>query len=263
MQLPLILAIILPFFQRADKLRSIESIAVPSGFVRPVAATGSYSDYLRKLVLKQNKTVYYYTGQPKPNQQATYAVLDLPVRNNSLLQCADAVILIRASWLFEQQQYEQIHFIATDGTLLNYSDWCKGVRYILKGNKLLTVRRSAQSVSPGVRSNLDRFLQQVFAYCGTASLSRQMRRKSANSSPEAGDVFLQPGYPGHVMQVVDLAKNAKGETIFILLQGFMPAQDIHLVKSVKTQYPQPWQHFTGGSFQTPEWNFPAGSLYQW
>ncbi|MBU7578376.1 MAG: hypothetical protein KAF40_09965 [Flavihumibacter sp.] len=263
MQLPLILAIILPFFQRADKHSSIESIAVPAGFARPVAARGSYTDFLRKLALKENKTVYYYTGQPKPNQQAAYAVLDIPVRNNSLLQCADAVMLIRATWLFDQKKYEQIHFLATDGTWLNYIEWCKGVRYVLKGKKLLTVRRSAQSVSPEYRSNLDRFLQQVFAYCGTASLSRQMKRKSPNSSPETGDVFLQPGHPGHVMLVVDMAKNAKGEAVFILLQGFMPAQDIHLVKSVQTHYPQPWQRFTNGSFQTPEWNFPAGSLYQW
>lgn len=263
MQLPLIMAIILPFFQPANKLSSIESIAAPAGFARPVVSKGSYMDFLRKLKLKGNKTVYYFTGQPKPNQQAAYAVLDIPVRNNSMLQCADAVMFIRATWLFEQKQYEQIAFRATDGTWLNYGEWCKGVRYVLKGQKLLTVRRSAQSVSPEYRSNLDRFLLQVFAYCGTASLSKQMKRKPANSSPELGDVFLQPGHPGHVMLVADLARNGKGEIVFILLQGFMPAQDIHLVKSIQTYYLQPWQRFTGGSFQTPEWNFPAGSLYQW
>lgn len=157
-----------------------------------------------------------------------YAVLDIPVRNRPLLQCADVVLLIRASWLFSQKKYEQINFVATDGTWLNYSDWCDWVRYTLKGNKLLTVKYSGRSVTPELPSNLDRFLQQVYAYCGTASLSKQMRPKLINVSPEPGDVFLQPGHPWHVVHVADIAKNIKGETIFILLQGFIPAQDIHL-----------------------------------
>jgi hypothetical protein len=263
MQLPLIMAIILPFFQSSEKLNSIGAIPVPDGFSRPVVVKGGYADFLRKLQLKDDKTVYYYTGQLKLNQQAVYAVLDIPVRNKPLLQCADAVLLIRASWLFSQKKYEQINFVATDGTWLNYSDWCKGVRYILKGNKLLTVKHSGQSVSPELQSNLDRFLQQVYAFCGTASLSKQMKPKSINASPEPGDVFLQPGHPGHVVLVADIAKNIKGDTIFILLQGFMPAQDIHLIKSFQSPIQQPWQSYAGGGFQTAEWKFPVGSLYCW
>ena len=263
MQLPLILAIILPFFQAVDQPRMIQSVPVPPGFSRVQPRQGSFADFIHKLELRENKTIYYYNGQPKPNQQACYAVLTIPVRNNPTLQCADAVLLIRATWLFEQKNYNEIRFLATDGSWLIYSDWCKGVRYQLRGNRLLTVRDGGKISAPGKRENLDAFLQLVYAYCGTASLSKQLKKKASSRSPEPGDVFLQPGHPGHVMLVADLAKNAKGETVFLLLQGFMPAQDIHLTKSLQTKYPQPWQGYTGGRLETLEWSFPPGSLYQW
>lgn len=155
------------YFAIFSKIREVEfNWSHPgSGWLfKARGSKGWLADFLRKLQLKDDKTVYYYTGQLKLNQQAVYAVLDIPVRNKPLLQCADAVLLIRASWLFSQKKYEQINFVATDGTWLNYSDWCKGVRYILKGNKLLTVKHSGQSVSPELQSNLDRFLQQIYAF---------------------------------------------------------------------------------------------------
>ena len=46
-----------------------------------------------------------------------------------------------------------------------------------------------------------------------------------------GDVFLRAGSPGHVLMVVDTAKNKEGKTAFLLAQGYMPAQNFHVLKN--------------------------------
>lgn len=263
MLLRLSMAIILPFFTISTNVPTIGELPLPTGFRRINAAKGSFTDHIRKIRLKKESAVFLYDGRLKPNQQAQFAVLDIPIRNNSLLQCADAVLLIRANWLFNQQQFNQIRFLATDGSWLSYKDWCDGVRYRLKGNKLIAVTLAGEITSPDNRTNLNRFMQVVYSYCGTASLAKQMKIKRDLSKIESGDVFLKGGHPGHVMLVADIAENKNGEKIFILLQGYMPAQDIHVVKAVGSPFIQPWLSYSGGVLQTPEWNFADGSLYQW
>ncbi len=51
---------------------------------------------------------YLFNGQLKRNQDAQYAVLDIPVGRKDLQQCADAVMRMRASWLYSQGRYDEI-----------------------------------------------------------------------------------------------------------------------------------------------------------
>ena len=48
---------------------------------------------------------------------------------------------------------------------------------------------------------------------------------------EVGDVFVVAGNPyGHAMTVIDVAaRKSDGQRIFMLAQGYMPAQDAHIV----------------------------------
>ena len=50
---------------------------------------------------------------------------------------------------------------------------------------------------------------------------------------EIGDVFIQGGFPGHAIIVVDLAENEVGEKCFLVAQSYMPAQEIHVLKNFK------------------------------
>ncbi len=263
MRLSLYMAIILPFFTISSVPEFIGALPVPEGFQRRNAVSGSYAAYIRQLRLKKDSTVYLFNGQLKSNQRAQFAVLTIPVKDNPLLQCADAVYLIRANWLFEQAFYQQLRFLASDGTWLSYSDWCKGVRYRLNGQRLSVAPSMAAPARLNSRDNFHRFMQVVYTYCGTASLARQLKPKSDPATMEIGDVFLKAGFPGHVMMVADLVYNKKGEKLFILLQGYMPAQDIHVVKAIGSGFAQPWQSYTGGNLQTPEWRFAEGCLYGW
>lgn len=59
----------------------IQTIPLPHGFTRKAANPRSFAAWLRKISLKDNKTVYLYNGKMKTNQGAQFAVLDIPVGN--------------------------------------------------------------------------------------------------------------------------------------------------------------------------------------
>jgi Domain of unknown function (4846) len=59
--------------------------------------------------------------------------------------------------------------------------------------------------------------------------------------------------------VVDVAENAGGERVFMLAQSYMPAQDIHILRSFDDL--DPWYRAaTRGLLRTPEWNFDYDDL---
>ena len=80
-----------------------------------------------------------------------------------------------------------------------------------------------------------------------------------------GDLFIKGGFPGHAMLVADMAENpATGEQRFLLLQSYMPAQDMHIVVDPQSVDASPWYRVAFGSaLQTPEWTFEADQLKRW
>ena len=64
----------------------IKNIPLPTGFKREICDSASFTSYLRNIGLKKNKTVYLYNGQPKVNQLAQFALLDISVGNKNLQQ---------------------------------------------------------------------------------------------------------------------------------------------------------------------------------
>ncbi len=57
-----------------------------------------------------------YNGNRKINQRAQFAVLDISTGNKDLQQCADAVMQLRAKYLYEQKRYDEITFLDNNGT---------------------------------------------------------------------------------------------------------------------------------------------------
>ena len=52
------------------------------------------------------------------------------------------------------------------------------------------------------------------------------------------------------------------EKVFLLAQSYMPAQDIHILKSFDN-YISPWYKLDfGDTLNTPEWTFTRGDLYR-
>lgn len=103
----------------------------------------------------------------------------------------------------------------------------------------------------------------VYAYAGTKSLYQQMQPLSF-SALEPGKILLQKRDPyGHAVTVMDWAYNpSTKDTIFLLSQSYMPAQDIHILRNPMNNNLSPWYstHGVGNDIETPEWMFTKMDL---
>ena len=111
-----------------------------------------------------------------------------------------------------------------------------------------------------VADSLKDYLRIVFSYAGTASMDTEAQPIPL-SDLQVGDVFLKGGNPGHVVMVVDLCENADGKKAFLLAQGYMPAQQFHVLKNPAHE-DDPWYYEDEVTypFHTPEYTFQKGSL---
>lgn len=253
------LSCILTFLFLQGFAQQTKNIPPPPSFKRLNAEVGSFSYWLRQTKLKKDKTVYLYNGQKKRNQQAQYEVIDISIGKRNLQQCADAVIRLYAEWLYSKKQYAKIVFQATDGTIMDYTSWRQGYRFLLKGEELKKVKSTGFSDQ---RATFDDYLQTVFTYAGTLSLSRELKPVANQNDILPGDVFIQGGSPGHAVIVMDVAVNKTGEKRFLLAQSYMPAQNIHILKNPASNTPWYSNKFRN-ELVTPEWVFRTGTLYRW
>lgn len=214
----------------------------PNGFTRIDVAPDSWGAWLRGLPMKPlGSPVLIYTGAAKWRQDAHVAVVDIDVGKRDLQQCADAVMRLRGEWLYAAGRQRDIRFNDTDGKRLSFAD-----------------RRD------GGYAAFRKYMDYVFAYAGTYSLERELKPVPL-ASIAIGDVFIKGGFPGHAVLVADMVENRQtGERRFLLLQSYMPAQDIHVLKNPRAPDESPWYPATfDGPLETPEWTFLPGALRRW
>jgi len=248
--------------QSSSSYKAIREIPLPLGYKRVVEEKNSFGDWLRTINLKQDPRIYLFNGRLKDDQSTHFAVLDMPVGNKDLQQCADAIMRLRAEYFFNCDNIDSICFKATDGTDLSFLKWMKGERYRLTGTRL-TCYNSGSSRG-NKRQQLEQFLEVVFSYCGTISLDRETSPVNDLNNLKTGDIFIKAGSPGHAMVIVDVAVNNEGEKIFMLAQGFMPAQSIHIVKNLGDKTMSPWYRVTDAlKIVTPQWVFYPNQLKRW
>ena len=250
------------------KMDTIESrIAPPPGAQRRRIPIDSFGAWLRGLPLKPSgSNVYLFNGRLKPKQHLHEAVINIDVGKRDLQQCADAAIRLRAEYLYSQQPRPDITFHYTTGDPIPFNRWAKGERprvreYRRGGKRRWRVDWRRGAVSGDHHTNFRRYLDNVYMYAGTASLARQLKRRL----PEAvqiGDMYLQGGYPGHAVVIVDLAEHPQHGTLALLAQSYMPAQQPHILKNVFNGSLSPWFKVpTSGSMYTPEWTFKATDIH--
>lgn len=251
------LLILLSNSPTASSQRTVGSIDVPPGFSRAVA--GGFGAYLRALPLKpEGSVVRLYDGRPKAWQRGAYAVVDMEIGAKDLQQCADAVIRLRAEYLWATGRRDAIRFHFTNGFRADYAPWADGNRIRVQGNAVEWYRGAAPDTS---HAAFRKYLDCVFMYAGTASLSRELAPASL-SDLRIGDVFIRGGHPGHAMIIVDLATDGKGKTAILVAQSYMPAQDIHIVTNLHDRPTSPWYIFDAGvtAFDFPEWSFTPSQI---
>ena len=207
-------------------------IAPPAGAKRVAAAAGSFGDWLRHLpLLPRDSPVMLFDGTRKSRQDVHQAVIDIDVGHRDLQQCADAVMRLRAEYLFAAGRFDEIIFHPRPGEQKTI-EWTGGAH----------------------RDGWDRFLVRLFAAAGSASLDAELPR--ARGAPLPGDVLIQGGYPGHAVVVLDVAEDSSGHRYLLLGQSYMPAQQIHVLKNFGDPDLSPWYDaaaLKGAGVATPEW----------
>ncbi len=248
--------------EQSQIVKSAETLRLrfpaPPGFKLIKNDVQSYSRYLQNLPLKPHGThVLLYNGQEKINQSAHIAVVDLAIGTRDLHQCADAIMRLRAEYLWKNKKYDQIHFNFTNGFRANYDKWMRGQRIRIKGNKCYwTAGGKASNDYPNFWS----YMEMVFSYAGTLSLSRELKVRKMKDM-QIGDVLIHGGTPGHAVLVVNMAENINGEKIYMLAQSFMPAQQTQILRNPNDPKLSPWYRLNEHQkIRTPEWTFSPEDL---
>lgn len=231
----------------------------PTAYQRMEVEQHSFAAYLRTIPLKDaDALVKYYNGNTKAKEGIYLAVVDLDIGNKNLHQCADAIMRLRAEHLWHKQNYDAIHFNFTNGFKVAYKEWMQGKKMIVKGNKTYW---SAPATPSNTYQDFWNYMELIFTYAGTASLEKELQ-SVALKEMKIGDIFIQGGFPGHAVIVMDMAINpTTGKKIYMLAQSYMPAQEIQILINPQKHTLSPWYELnTNSTIKTPEWTFQNNNL---
>ncbi|HWJ28083.1 MAG TPA: DUF4846 domain-containing protein [Flavisolibacter sp.] len=209
----------------------------------------SWSWFLQHLPIV-DAPVLDYRGYPVSYQQKHTAIINYDVGTSDLQQCADALMRLRAEYLFTRKRYHEIGFHFTDGQYFSWDAYSEGVRPVAHGSRLQFIRSSNSSAF--THTNLRKYLDIVYAYAGTISLEKEL--KNTNSF-EIGTVVIHGGSPGHCFIIIDEMRTASGEKLFKLAEGYTPAQSIYILRNPWASGISPWYLLKQGTIQTASYTF--------
>ena len=233
-------------------------INVPEGYERTEVSENGLGNFLRSYKMKKDKSpVLLYDGSKKGNQNAHVAVFKLPIENEDLQQCADSIMRVYGEYYFAKGKYNKIKYNLGSGFVADFSKWSQGYGISINGGKLVWSRSASNDTS---YRSFQKFMRIVFAYSGTLNLE-EASKKIKLRDIRIGDMFIKGGSPGHVVMVVDVCKNVDGKKAFLLAQGYMPAQEFHVIKNPMHEE-NPWYYQDEISYplSTAQYTFEQGSL---
>ncbi len=250
--------------KQAKNFKNIGDIPPPVGYERVAYNQNTFAIWLRQFPLRENDTVYFYYGYPKTNQTWQYKVLDISTGKKDLQQCADAVMRLKAEYLFSRKAYNEINFLTSQGKELSFLNYVNGRR--CNARRYASVDDHFNNGEATISHDcLMGFLENVFTNCGTYSLKLMGKSMTDYKTIASGDYIVKVGSPGHAMMVADVVENKQnGKKMFMLLQGYMPAQDIHIVKNLSNEAISPWYEIENNEWiNTPGYTFKIAELYKW
>jgi len=236
-------------------------IMPPKGYTRVPSNLKEITGFIRNLPLKDHGSqVLKYDKTPIYSQDGHVAVFDLDIGDRDLQQCADSAMRIYGEYYWSLEQYDKIAFHLTNGFYMDYNKWREGYRIVVDGNNVSWNKSSTYNDS---YETFIKYMEMVFAYAGTLSLT-------AESSPISlddllpGDLLLEGGSPGHCVMVIDMAYDENGNPCYLLAQGYMPAQDFHVLTN-PLHPDDPWYYIEEMDYpiKTPSWTFDEGSIRRW
>lgn len=248
-----------PWLGQAPAETIADRYTPPQGFARVAAEPDSFAEWLRRLPLTPAGTpVRLHDGREKADQSDAAAVIDIDIGGADLQQCADAIIRLRAEYLFSRGALDDIAFDFTSGDRYRFRSYAEGVTPAVSGSKVSWRRGGPKGAS---HASLRRWLDIVFTYAGTVSLSRELTSVGSLSDAAIGDALILPGSPGHAVLIVDMATDpATGGKAVLLAQSFMPAQSVHILANAADPTLSPWFDLGDDHVVAPPWVFTPDRL---
>ncbi|WP_045500864.1 DUF4846 domain-containing protein [Chryseobacterium sp. StRB126] len=221
-----------------DKNTIWERFSPPKGYQWHKEKPDSFGYFIENFKLKPyGSQILRYDDSPISTQHLHEAVFDIDTGNKDLQQCADAVIRLRAEYLYKIKKTDDIKFHFTSGDLLSWNDYKNGTRAFVSGNSV-NFRKTAGFDNS--YQNFRNYLDLIFNYAGTISLNKETKPVLKNSDLKTGDILITPGSPGHVVFISGVCKSKEGKKLFLLSEGFTPAQSIHLLSNPFQKNISPW-----------------------
>lgn len=221
-----------------DKNTIRERFSPPKDYQWQEEKSDSFGYFIENFKLKPyGSQILRFDGSPISTQHLHEAIFDIDTGNKDLQQCADAVIRLRAEYLYKIKKTDEIKFHFTSGDLLSWNDYKNGVRAFVNSNTV-NFRKTADfdDSYQGFRNYLDL----IFNYAGTISLNKETQPVIKSSDLKTGDILITPGSPGHVVFIAGVCQNKEGKKLFLLGEGFTPAQSIHLLSNPFQKNISPW-----------------------
>lgn len=210
-------------------------ILPPEGFTRTEAAPHSFLRFMRNQPLYENGSlIYTFDGRTLSNGNAA-AVYTLSVGDEGYQECADTVIRFWSEYLWANGQKDRLAFHLTNGKLCDYRKFSRGNRIAAAGDFAVWLPIAGASDD---EQTFHDWLMTVMRYAGTLSLEKESEPITVQDA-RAGDFLCHGGSPGHAVLIVDEAENERGERVFLLANGFMPAQSAHILAGYNCD-PNPW-----------------------
>lgn len=200
---------------------TIAAIPAPPGFVRIAYPERSYSHYLQNLPVKPENKIYKFDGKRVFGLLYNiYAVVDKPLLFKSdLEQCADFSMRLWADYHREGQSLDDLFLFDYNGRKKYFHD---------------------------NRRSYEKYLRWHMAYANSHSIKKGARRVEDHQL-RPGDMFVQntDGGIGHVSVIVDAARSAAGDQVYLVGYSFMAAQEFHVEKASRRYGPGGWFTLTG------------------
>ncbi|MBT2623182.1 DUF4846 domain-containing protein [Chryseobacterium sp. ISL-6] len=221
-----------------DKNTIKNRFSTPDGYEWINEKPETFGYFLENFKLKPYESpILKYDGTPISTQHLHEAVFDIDTGNKDLQQCADAVIRLRAEYLFKIKKFDDIKFHFTNGDLVSWNDYKNGIRAYINGNSV-SFRKTASFDDS--YQNFRNYLELIFNYAGTISLNKETTPITKNTDLKTGDILITAGSPGHVVLITGICRNKEGKSLFLLSEGFTLAQSIHLLSNPFDKNISPW-----------------------
>ncbi|OPC08189.1 hypothetical protein BAY01_17555 [Elizabethkingia miricola] len=226
-------------------------LLVPKGFTREITNENTWDHFIQNQALeKYGSPILKYDGTKISDQKHHIGTLMYDVGEKDLQQCADALIRLRAEYLFGQKRYNEIGFNFTSGDHFTWKSYAEGERPLINGNNVKFIKRAPENAL-GSYSDFRQYLDIIYNYAGTISLSKELKDSKGNMELNIGDLIITPGSPGHTVMIADKISDGKNKK-YALIEGFTPAQTIHIL-SVNGN---PWFSIKPGAIiETPRYTF--------